>query len=461
MIMSHRCKLAIVFAALLVSGCATRTAYESPDAPSAAWRGLEQASAVAPSAEPNARSWWRNFGDPRLNALIERVFQNNNALRAAALRVRQAQLVARLSSNDLYPQLSAGVGTRASRDFKQGPTSRSRSASVSIGYEADVWGRLGALRDAAQWEARATDQDRQALGLALTGTTASLYFQLGYLADRVAMEEASLDVARRTLTLVETQYTSGAASALEMAEARRTLQAQLAVQTQLLQLQTETRNALTVLLDGEDMTAFEATSPSLLTLPGVEADVPASLLGRRPDLRAAESRLRASLASVDATSLSFYPSLSLTAEAGAASSSLSSLLSNPVGTLAASLALPFVNVQRARLTTAAARTAYDANVLDFQQTLQQALVDVENALSARTQYRKEFEFLDAALGHARAAERMYEIRYRSGAVALNDWLAAQEARRGAESAVLENRVRQLQNHVTLYQALGGDMESGA
>ncbi|WP_129779524.1 efflux transporter outer membrane subunit [Peristeroidobacter soli] len=438
-------KLIAVLAALLVGGCATRTAYESPMVPT--------------SSKSQAPDWWRNFDDSRLDSLIERVKVNNTALRAAALRVRQAQLLARLSSNDRYPQLAAGMGARGSRDFKQGPTSKSQSAYVSVGYEAELWGRLGALRDAADWEAKATDQDREALGLALIGTTASLYFQLGYIADRLAMEEASVSVARRTLALVETQYTSGAASALEIAEARRTLQAQLAVQTQLFQLQTETRNALTVLLDGEDMTAFEATSPSLLTLPSIEVDVPASVLGRRPDLRAAESRLRASLASADATSLSFYPTLSLTAEAGAASSSLSNLLSNPVGTLAASLALPFVNVQRARLTTAAARTGYDAEVLDFQQTLQQALADVGNALSARTQYRKEFEYLDAALGNARTAERMYEIRYRSGAVALNDWLAAQEARRGAESAVLENRVRQLQNQVTLYQALGGDVET--
>ncbi|HEY5760825.1 MAG TPA: TolC family protein, partial [Steroidobacter sp.] len=296
-----------------------------------------------------------------------------------------------------------------------------------------------------------------ALGLALIGTTASLYFQLGYVADRLAMEEASVAVARRTLSLVETQYSSGAAAALELAEARRTLQTQQAVLTQLLQLQTETRNALTVLLDGEDMTAFEATSPSLLTLPEVDADVPASLLGRRPDLRAAESRLRATSASVDATALSFYPSLSLTAEAGAASTSLSNLLSNPAGTLAANLTLPFLNVHRARLTKAASRAEYDAEVLDFRLILQQALMDVENALSARTQYRGQFEFLDAALGNARTAERMYEIRYRSGAVALNDWLSAQEARRGVESAVLENRVNQLQNHVTLYQALGGDL----
>lgn len=446
MIMSNIRKLIAVVAALLVGGCATRTAYESP--------------LVSLSSESEAQSWYRNFGDPHLDALIERVLLDNTSLQAAAVRVRQAQLLAKLASNDRYPQLSAGVGTGASRDFKRGPTSRSNSAYLSVGYEADLWGRLGALRDAAEWEVQATDQDRQALGLALIGTTASLYLQLGYVADRLTMEEASVAVARRTLALVETQYASGAASALQLAEARRSLQAQQAVLTQLVQLQAETRNALTVLLDGEDMASFQATSPALLTLPTIAADVPASLLGRRPDLRASESRLRASLASADAASLSFYPSLSLTAEAGAASSSLSNLLSNPVGSLAASLALPLVNVQRARYTTAAARAGYDAEVLDFQQTLQQAFADVANALSARTQFQREFEFLDGALGNARTAERLYEIRYRSGAVALNDWLAAQEARRGAESAVLENRVNQLQNHVTLYQALGGDVESG-
>ena len=94
--------------------------------------------------------------------------------------------------------------------------------------------------------------------------------------------------------------------------------------------------------------------------------------------------------------------------------------------------------------------------MTYRQTLYSALSDVENALSARAQFAAQGEKLQQALDAARETERLYELRYRAGAVPLKDWLDAQESRRAAEVSMAENYYNRLVNHVTLYQALGGD-----
>ncbi|KCB31380.1 outer membrane efflux protein, partial [Bordetella hinzii CA90 BAL1384] len=179
-----------------------------------------------------------------------------------------------------------------------------------------------------------------------------------------------------------------------------------------------------------------------------------------PDLRAAEARLRAAVATTDATRASYYPPLTLTGSLGSASDSLGNLLANPVAALGAGLALPFLNWNQMRLNIRISETDYAILVAQFRQTLYQAMSDVENALSARGQLADRARLLQASLDAAREAERLYEVRYRAGAVALRFWLDAQEKRRAAEVAADENRLQRLRNQVQVYQALGGDAAVG-
>jgi outer membrane protein TolC len=183
-----------------------------------------------------------------------------------------------------------------------------------------------------------------------------------------------------------------------------------------------------------------------------------TLLDRRPDLRAAELRLEETLAQTDATRLSFYPNLSLTGSVGTASTGLSEIISNPLGSLAASLSLPFIQLNQAKFATALARTQYDQAVLRFQKALWQALSDVDNALSARTQLAEEGAALARSLDAARTTDRLTQIRYRAGAISLSSWLAAQDALRQAELALSANKLAQLENYAALCQALGGGTE---
>ena len=409
-------------------------------------------TAVALSA-----NWWTAFNDPQLDRLIDNALHTNNNLAVAGIRVQRAQLQAGLANTNLTPGVLGQANTSRSYDLKRGGVASSASnASVALSYELDLWGRLSALRSAADWELKATESDRQAAALSLVGTTAGLYWQTGYLNQRIALSEAGMEDGRRILALARVKYAAGAVSGLDVAQAGQSLATQEAAHTQLLQQRVEARNALAILFDQppEPMSAEPVQLPDI-ALPAIDAGVPASLLGRRPDLRAAEQRLRGALANVDATRTGFYPTLSLTGTLGTSSAALGELLKNPVGTLGAGLTLPFLQWNTARLTVAVSQTQYEEAVMSFRQSLYTALSEVENALSSRTQLRAESESLVLALQEAQRAERLSEVRYRAGATALQPVLDAKDRRRAAEVSLAQNRLNQLNATMTLYKALGG------
>lgn len=407
-------------------------------------------------------AWWRNFNDPVLNGLVDAVLARNNDLAAAAIRVRRAQYQAGLTEDKLIPQLGGDANVTRNRNlYGDRAIARTNAAELTVSYEVDLWGKLSRQRDAAQWEALATEQDRQSAALSLVGTTATLYWQTAFINQRIASSEESIAYARRTQDLVRAQYAAGGVSALELAEAEQTVASQQAAYTLLVQQRVEYTNALTILFDGPpDRSMADPARLPQYSLPEARAGVPADLLGRRPDLRAAELRLRESLATVDATRASFYPPVTLTGAIGSASPSLSNILQNPVASLGVGLTLPFLQWTQMQLNIKISKADYEERVVNFRQALYQAMADVENALSNRTQLRLQAEQLAVSVRAARDAERLYEVRYRAGAVSLKDWLDAQEKRRTAEVARDENELNRLVNQVTVYRALGGDDAAG-
>ncbi len=342
--MQKTSSLLALTAALVLSGCASlHTAYTAPQTSAPAqWAYATNGQANTTSPDP----WWQAFNDPQLTQLITTALERNNDLAAAALRVRQAQLQAGMAANDLLPTPSGSISSSTSRPLDGGSTSRGSGVSLGLAYEIDLWGRLARTRDAQQWEAEATLQDRQSTALALASTTANLYWQLAYLNERITSSDQSLASVQKTLELVQAQYRAGAVSALELREAEASLASQTAARTQLVQQRVEARNALAILFNAAPgdttLAAVLPVEPQQLprtTVPDVAAGLPAELLARRPDLRAAELRLRETLAQGDASRASYYPTLSLTGALGTSSASLLNLVKNPVLSLGAGLRL--------------------------------------------------------------------------------------------------------------------------
>jgi NodT family efflux transporter outer membrane factor (OMF) lipoprotein len=456
-----------VLAAVSLAACVTPPQYPVTDIQVAAAYGLGNSAKNEPRVRLSANTvsatealgtpWWQQFGDERLNRLIAKVLEANTDLAVAGLRLKQARLTAGLASDALRPHVDATVSSGYSKLLEAGSSgTHNNSASVGVSYALDLWGKLRSQREAATWEAQATAEDLQSTALLLVGDTCDLYWTLAFLNQRVVAGEQSLDRLQRTLTLVQDQFNAGAVSRLEVREAEQNVESQRAAQSQLIQQRIETRNALTVLLDGHPWPELdELQSLNDTHSPAIESGVPADLLARRPDLRAAELRLRAALASVHATAASYYPAISLTGDVGGSSTALGDVLANPVATLGAGLALPFLHWNEMKLNTEIAGTDYEIAATDFRKTLYTAFTDVDNALSARVELNKQLDARQKSFDAAVDVERLYEVRYRSGATPLRLWLDAQETRRSAELSLAEARLAQLQNDALLFQALGG------
>lgn len=443
--------------ALVLSGCAPlgKTPYATPPLPAPdAWRhGTAQAAAV-----PARDHWWRDFQDPALTALVEDALRRNNDLAAAAIAVRRARLQAGLTDRNALPQLSAAAGAGAGRNLRgDADAARSYSASAGMAYEVDLWGKLSLQRDAAQWAAQATEQDRQSAALSLIGTTMGLYWRAGYLNERIALGAQSIiGHAQKALDIARVKHAAGAIATLDVLQAEQALASQHADLAQLEYQREENRTALALLFDAPPGTSIP--EPGQLPdspYPAIAAGLPVHLLSRRPDLRAAELRLRETLAAGDASRMGFYPVLALTGSLGASSPALLSLLRNPAAALGAGLALPFIQWQEMKLNAGIARADHERAVVAFRQAFYRALGEVENALSRRRQLAGQADFLDQALATALKAERIAEIQYRAGSVPIKSWLDAQEARRSASTMAAANRLERLAAHAALYQALGG------
>ena len=443
----------LVASAALLGGCAIQTPYVRPAvtvAPTYA-----QASAET-SGEPAGGDWWKRFADPQLDALVDQALARNNSLAQSEIAVERARIQVGLSV--INPTVSGSLTANDSGPLNgNGRWLRSYGGDATVTYEADLFGRLHATKDVARFEADATAQDYATARLSLTATTVELYYQLAFLNERIVLANDSVAYARRTLQLSQILKNAGSASLLDTSEAEQSLQSQQSTLEDLNRQKVAALNSIDLLLDGQHWTPpAEPVGSGEAGIPAVAVGVPAELLGRRPDLKAAELRLREQLRQVDVTKLNFYPRLSLTGQLGTSSSELSNLLKNPAGTLGADLLLPFLQVDQMKLQNQDAKLAYRNAVIGFRQTLYQALVDVENALADRSHYASESDLLSSSLTDARRVESLDETLYKAGSTTLKVWLDAQETRRQNEASLAQSRLNERLAQVTLYKALGGD-----
>lgn len=441
-------------------GCAAvvKTPYRAPAVQTPTQFQYDKATSQQRQQALYADQWWTLFGDAQLNQLIDAVLAKNADLAVAGMTLKQARLQAELAENQQKPRVNSTVSTGHQFDLNSGNDSSSGlSLGAGLSYEVDLFGKLARQTEAKRWEALATEQDLQATAQSLIGTTAKLYWQLAYYNESRTTAEQSLTTSQKLYDLVKVQYQAGAVSGLDLTQAEQSVQSQKASLSQIQQSLVETRTAIAVLLHMpvQQLSIDEPQRLPRLALPSITAGLPADILSRRPDLKAAELRLRESLATKDATTASYYPSISLTGNLGSSSTSLTQLLKNPALTLGASLSLPFLQYNDMKRDLAISQLDYEKAIVQYRQTLYQAFADVENALSARTELSQQVQLQQRNLELAEKVERLTQVRYRYGAVALKTLLDQQETTRTARLTLVNTKQSQYNAYVTLMQALGG------
>lgn len=444
--------------ALSLTACAVAPPAARPDlALPQAWR------ASAPSAadlRADAVQWWGTFGAPALPALIDQALQANLDVAQAAERVVQAELQLRSAGAARWPTVTAGLRSSATRsDGGDAPSSRSESssASLSVSYEVDLWGRLAAGRRSAQasWQASRFDLDGARLSLA--ARVAQAWFQVLALRVRLDIARDNLAVAERLLGIVEVRYRNGAASALDLSRQRSTVLSQRAAVLPLQEQLRQTEDALALLLARAPQDfAVPAADFEALQVPEVAAGLPSELLTRRPDLAAAEARLAAADADVAAARAALLPSFELSGSAGWASAALVSL-SQPVASasLAASLAQTLFDGGRRQVQLELAESTRRQLVQAYQAAVLTALQEVELALTQAARLAQQERIQRTLVDEAQRALQLAERRYREGVDDLATLLDAQRTLFAAQDTVAQTRLARLVAAVDLYKALGG------
>lgn len=451
----------------MVVGCAGPSrlaATPLPFAIPAAWTGGPvEADAVE-------AQWWRQFGDEKLNVLIEEAIRANPDLRQTAARLDAAASQLRLAAADLMPQIGlAGAASRAgfsgqSRgSFFVGDTRSAFSSSLSVNWEMDLWGRLSARKRSAVRAAEASLADFDAARLSLIAQTARAYFRLVEARMQENLSAQTVASFRDAAQLVRDRYRRSLRPAVDL----RLAQAQLAESEALLARRRRELDAaarqLELLLGRYPRAEPDAAADLSKLPPPIPAGLPSALLARRPDIIAAFKRLRASDARIDAARADLYPRLSLTASGGYTSDELKNLLTGDasVWNLVANLVQPLFNGGRLRaavqLTEARGREALAAYV----GTVLRAFAEVETVLAIERHQQEEEKHRAQAVTEAAAARRLAEARYRRGLQDFVTVLVAQRQEWQARSALLTLRRGRLDNRVNLHLALGGPFAARA
>ncbi len=439
--------------------------YHRPDvtAPTA-WKLATSADAL-PRGE-----WWRAFNDPALDELEARALSANQSLQAAAARVEQARAAAGIARSGYLPSVGLNPSVNRSRSSEttdnKFPVAESTTyrASLDASWELDLFGRVRRLNEGARAEAAASAGDFENVRLALTAEVASSYFSLRALDRESALLSDGVSLRRKTLELISSRRTHGAATDFDVARAETELASTEAESAALANRRAALQNAVAVLL-GEAAPNFELSTLNveLPTVPGVPSGLPSELLERRPDIAAAESALAAANARIGVAKAAFFPAISLTGSFGTASGDIDRLANSDskLWSIGPSLYLPIFQGGRNKANLARSRAAYDESVALFRQKVLVAFREVQDALTATQLLASQASAQNRAVAAARRAGELAQKRYDAGFVNYFEVIDAQRTVLTSERAATQLGAQQLVNSIALIKALGGGWERPA
>jgi len=402
--------------------------------------------------------WWRDFDDPALNALVEQALASNLDLRGAWARLRQAAALSRQAGAARYPEVNAEAGASRTRAETAGATARANLFSLGLGasYELDLWGRVRSAARAARLDEQASRSDLQTAAISIAGTVGDVWYSLVEQRRQIRLLNEQIDASKTFLDLVERRFAEGLASALDVYQQRTQLantRGQVPSAEARLQVLKHELAVLLGRLPTEDTAPKLGELPALPPLP--KTGLPASLLHRRPDVRAAAARLAAADHRVAAAVADRLPSVRLTGGAGYSSNKLHKLPFRPTWSIGSSLLMPIFDAGRRVAEVSRTRAQVDEALAAYAQTILVAVREVEDALIQELKQREHLESVRRQAKLAGATLRQAKLRYANG---LSDYLpvlTALQALQRLEREEVTARRRMIGFRIQLHRALGG------
>jgi multidrug efflux system outer membrane protein len=400
-------------------------------------------------------AWFDLFGDPVLRSLIEEALKNSYDVRIAAARVEEARARYGIAGAARYPDVDYQV--RAGFGLEGGDTGGAVAANVGAGWELDLWGRIRRLNEAARAQYLASEEGRHAVQLALVSEVAAAYFDLRELDAELDITRQTVGAFQNTVDLFNNRLRGGTASGLETSRAEALL-ANAAAQIPLIERDIiATENQLNVLMGHMPGPIARGAALAEQPMPAeVPAGLPAALLLRRPDVRAAEQALIAANANIGVAEAAFYPTISLTGLLGVQSSDLSELFTEGrVWNVQAGILGPIFNAGRLRNQRRVAVAQFDQALAQYEQSVTRALADASTSIVTLEKLAAAEAARDRALRANEEAVRLVNLRYESGFSAYFEVLDAMQQLFIAQNNLARTRRDRLVALVQLYRALGG------
>lgn len=453
--------LPLLAALLSLAGCQVLSSHQRPAAPVP-----ETFAAPAADASPMAVDiGWRDFfRNPELQQAIAAALEHNRDLRTAALRIEEARTLYQVQVADRLPTVNATGGATSSRQLFRGQPFQSTVYQVGVGmtaFELDFFGRVKSLSEAALAQFFATEEARRSAQIALVGEVAKAWLAERALAEQSQIAERTLKARQSSFDLVKQRFDAGITNALELRQSEGLVQSARVAALALQRQHAQSMNALTLLTGSSvRLPAQTATLSAQQITSDIRAGLPSDLLANRPDIRAAEQRLRASEANIAAARAAFFPRISLTAAVGLASPQLSGLFSGGTGiwSFAPAVSLPIFDSGRNQAGLDLAQVRSNIAVAEYEKAIQVAFREVADALDARATLGDEIAAQERARDAQAARVELAQTRYRNGVANYLEVLDAERELYAAEQQLLQTRLLRLTNAVDLYRSLGGGLD---
>ena len=457
--------LTVVLAASLAGGCSMIPEYQRPAAPVAA--SFPNAAPAAAEATPADAIAWRDyFVDARLREVIALALANNRDLRVAALNIEQARAQYRIQRADLFPAVSATGSQNAARvpgDLTSGGEAEvNRSYSAAIGfsaYELDFFGRIRSLNAQALEIYLGTEEARRSAQISLVAEVANSWLIIAFDRERLALAQNTYETRLKSHELIRRSFEVGAVAALDLHQSQQLLQSARADVARFSAFLAQDENALALLV-GASVPAdlLPATlADSVSAVADLPAGVPSEVLTRRPDILQAERNLLAANASIGAARAAFFPSVTLTAAAGTASSTLGGLFDGGSGSWSfiPIIRIPIFEAGRLQASLDVAEVQRDIHVAQYEKAIQSAFREVADALAERATLAERLDARRLQVEATQAGFRLSDARYKGGVDSFLGLLDAQRSLYLAEQELIVVRLADAANRVTLYKVLGG------
>ncbi len=473
-------KLTPLLAGLVLAGCSLAPPYappavaiptafkEAPIVDNKDWKTAQ------PADEVSRGEWWTVFGDSELNNLEQLASDGNQTLKAAAANLQASRSLRQAARSQWFPQVSAGFGPTRQKaspaSLGLAPKAQTSAQTLwreqaAVSYEVDLFGRVASSVNAATAATQHNAALFQSLTLALQADVAQGYFLIRQLDAEQALYASTVQLLSESQSLIQKRYDAGYISELDLTRAKTELSSAQADLLGISRSRADAEHALAVLLGKAPAEFTLAPQPLTQIDIIIPADLPSSLLERRPDIAAAERTMAANNARIGIVRAAFFPSLNLTGSLGYESSALSDLGSWSsrtflLGPLAGTiLSLPIFDGGLRKANVAHARANYEEAVAQYRQAVLNGFREVEDGLSDQRILSQQLQAQNDAVNSASRAAQISHLQYREGAINYLDVIETDRSVLQQQRTAVQLNGDRARAAVSLIRALGGGWSS--